>query len=89
MIMIKIKNMALGDWGNTKALFSIEIDEIWIGGFKIINTNGDYWVGVPSRKTKDGEYKDIVGMTKEKKEILTKVALAHYKNLQESKLNYK
>ena len=75
---MKIKNMTNGDWGNTKALFSIEIDGIWISGFKIIDTNGQLWVGVPSRKTNDGEYKDILGMVKEKKEELTRIAVEYY-----------
>ena len=87
--MISIKNMTIGDWGNTKALFSIEIESIWISGFKIIKTNNEFWVGMPSRQTKDGEYKDIVGMIKEKKELLDKVALNHYSKLEEGISNYK
>ena len=76
--------MTKGDWGSCKALFSIEIDGVWISGFKIIETNGELWIGNPSRKTNDGEYKDIVGMTKEKKEELKKIAISYYGKLSDS-----
>ena len=76
-----IKNMTIGEWGNCKALFSIEIDDVWISGFKIIETNGEKWVACPSRKNADDEYKDIVGMTKEKKTTLTQLAMRKYMDL--------
>ena len=76
-----IKNMTKGDWGNVKAFFSIDIDGIWVSGFKIIETNGERWVACPQKKNAEDEYKDTIGMTKEKKVELTKMALGVYFDL--------
>ena len=84
-----IKNMSVGDWGNTKALFTIEVDGVWISGFKVMETNGKNWIAKPTRKTKDGEYIDTVGMSKEKKDTLEKIALEYFEKIIESKITYK
>ena len=81
---MKISNMALGNWGNVKALFTVELDGIWIKGFKVIESNGDLWVGLPSRKIGD-EYDDTVLMNKERKTELTDLAIPEYKKQYENK----
>ncbi len=49
------------DDGKLKAVASITIDECFVvHDIKVIEGNQDYFISMPSRKTLDGEYKDIV-----------------------------
>ena len=73
--------MTKGEFGNIQAYFTLELDGIWISGFKLIETSGELWVGCPSQKKADDTYKEIVVMTKDKKEYLTKLAKDVYADL--------
>lgn len=81
---MKISNLFTGDWGKVKALFSIELNGVWIKGFKLIESNGELWVGFPSKK-KDDKYEDTVIMNKERKSELTNLAMIEYNKQLESK----
>ena len=51
------------DFGSLKALATVKIGEMEIRGFKVIQSEGEPWVGMPSREVmRDGkkEYFDIV-----------------------------
>lgn len=49
------------DDGKLKAVASITIDECFVvHDIKVIQGNEGYFISMPSRKTPDGEYKDIV-----------------------------
>ena len=76
---MKIEYMNKGQWGKVKAFFSVRTDEGFIiKGLKLINgVNGDF-VGFPSEKGKDGEYRDTVLATKELREKLTQQVIKEY-----------
>ena len=72
--------MNKGDWGKTKALFSIETDEgIVIKGFKIVEGNNGLFVSNPSSYSKKNEkWYDDVWMPEELKDKLSEDALNHF-----------
>jgi DNA-binding cell septation regulator SpoVG len=57
-------NLKMVEFGSLKALVSVQLEDIEIRGFKVIDQGeGKPWVGVPAREvTRDGkkEYYDIV-----------------------------
>lgn len=56
---IRIRNVKKEE-GRLKAVASIIIDDAFvIHDIKIIEGTDDYFIAMPSRKTPDGEYKDI------------------------------
>ena len=70
-----------GDWGNVKLIFtvSVENDSIIIDGFKLVEKfDGSFFIGVPSRQNKEGEWNNIVRLEKEKGEELLKLTLKYY-----------
>ena len=68
------------DDAKLKAVASITIDEcIVVHDIKIINGEKGLFVSMPSRKTPDGEYKDIVHpINTETREVLVKAIFAAY-----------
>ena len=82
--MLKIEYMnkpdQIGAWGSLKAAFSVVTEEGFIiKGVKLIKgQSGDDFIGMPSEKGKDGEYRDTVLATKELKEQIKKLALQQY-----------
>jgi len=63
-----------------KAVASITIDdEIVVHDIKVINGKDGYFLSMPSRKTSEGEFKDIVHPIKtEVREMLKEKILAEY-----------
>ena len=52
--------MTTGDWGKTKALASVTFDGMFVvSGIKVVEGSNGFFLGMPSRKNKDGEYKDV------------------------------
>ena len=68
------------DDSKLKAVASITIDECFVvHDIKVIEGNEGYFIAMPSRKTADGEYKDIAHPIKtEMREELIKVILAAF-----------
>ena len=68
------------DKSKIKASASITIDECFVvHDIKVIEGNEGYFIAMPSRKTNDGEYKDIAHPIKtETREELIKVILASF-----------
>ena len=66
-----------------KASASITIDECFvIHDIKIIEGNEGYFIAMPSRKTPDGEFKDIVHpLNTETREMIKDVVLKEFNNL--------
>ena len=55
---MKIVRMTTGDWGKVKAFFDVEVESFTIKGFKLVDGANGLFVGNPSTKNKDGEYKE-------------------------------
>jgi DNA-binding cell septation regulator SpoVG len=74
---MKIDRMNKGSWGKVLAFFDVVTDEgFTIKGFKIVQSpDGGFFVGFPSAKDKDDEYKNTVFASKELKAELD--VLAH------------
>ena len=72
--------MNKGDWGKTKALFSIETSEgIVIKGFKIVEgTNGLFVSNPSSYSKKNNKWYDDVWMPEELKDELSEDALTRF-----------
>ena len=68
------------DKSKIKASASITIDECFVvHDIKVIEGNEGYFIAMPSRKTPDGEYKDIIHPIKsEVREELTREILKAY-----------
>ena len=78
-IKLKIEFMNKGQWGKVRAFFSVRTEEGFIiKGLKLIEGINGNFVGFPSEKGKDGEYRDTVLATKELREKLTQLALKEY-----------
>lgn len=68
--------------GAVEAIASIVIDDaIAINNIKIINGKKGLFIGMPSRKNSNGDFKDIVyPINTETREIIEKAILTEYKN---------
>ena len=76
---MKIAKMHKGDYGNIKAYFDLLTDEgITIKGFKLVQGTDGLFVGFPSVKNDDNEYKATVWAEKDVKEQVNKIAMAKY-----------
>ncbi len=69
------------DDGKLKAVASITIDECFVvHDIKVIEGNEGPFISMPSRKTPDGEYKDIVHpINTETREMIRDAVLEAYK----------
>ena len=76
---MKISRMNQGDWGKVKAFFDLETtDGFTIKGFKIVEGSNGLFVGFPSQKNSEGEYKDTIFADKTVKGKVNQLALEHY-----------
>ena len=68
------------DDNKLKAVASMTIDGCFVvHDIKIIDSNGETFIAMPSRKTNDGEYKDIAHpLNTETRETLKKAILKAY-----------
>ena len=74
------------DDGKLKAVASITIDECFVvHDVKILEGNdGDYFIAMPSKKTPEGEYKDIVHpLNTETREEIKAIVLAEFTKVKE------
>ena len=71
------------DEGKLKAVASITIDNCFVvHDIKILEGSDDFFIAMPSKKTPDGEYKDIVHpLNTETREMLKKVVLEEFEKV--------
>ena len=82
---MKISRMNKGEWGKVRAFFDLEIEGLTIKGFKVVQGIDGLFVGFPSQKDKEGEYKDTVYADKTLKQKLNQLALDYYNRVGSSK----
>ena len=72
------------DGSKLKAVASMTIDECFVvHDIKVIEGNQGYFIAMPSRKTLDGEYKDIVHpLNTETREQIRTAILAEFEKAQ-------
>lgn len=70
------------DEGKLKAVASVTIDGCFVvHDVKILEGTDDFFIAMPSKKTPDGEYKDIVHpLNTETREMLKKAVLSEFEN---------
>lgn len=71
------------DEGKLKAVASITIDNCFVvHDVKILEGSDDFFIAMPSKKTPDGEYKDIVHpLNTETREMLKKCVLEEFEKV--------
>ena len=81
MTITECKIFPINGEGSTKAIVSITIDECFVvTGIKIMEGRNGLFVSMPSRKTKDGDYKDICfPITKDTRESIQEIVLGEYR----------
>ena len=82
---MKISRMNKGEWGKVRAFFDLETEGLTIKGFKVVQGSDGLFVGFPSQKDKEGEYKDTVYADKTLKQKLNQLALDYYNRVGSSK----
>ena len=79
---MNIARMNKGNWGKVRAFFDVRTQEGFIvKGFKLVEGINGKFVGFPSQKDNDGEYRDTVWLTQEFEDTrreLTDLAIAEY-----------
>tara|TARA_Y100000593_G_C4121324_1_gene242838 strand:- start:154 stop:435 length:282 start_codon:yes stop_codon:yes gene_type:complete len=76
---VKIDRMNKGSWGKVRAFFDLKTEEgFTLKGFKLIDGISGLFVGFPSQKDQDGEYRDTIWAEKELKDKVAEVAMRHY-----------
>lgn len=65
-----------------KAVASIIIDDVFaVHDIKIIENNNEYFVSMPSRKTREGDYKDIAHpINSETRKMISDLIIKEYFN---------
>lgn len=71
------------DEGKLKAVASITIDECFVvHDVKVLEGNDEFFIAMPSKKTPEGEYKDIVHpINTETREMIKKAVLAEFEKV--------
>ena len=82
---MKISRMNKGEWGKVRAFFDLETEGLTIKGFKVVQGSDGLFVGFPSQKDKEGEYKDTVYADKTLKQKINQLALDYYNRVGSSK----
>ena len=71
--------MTKGSWGKIRAFFDLLTTEgFTIKGFKLVEGINGLFVGFPSQKGNDDEYRDTIWAERELKEQLTQLAIKEY-----------
>ena len=74
-----VERMNKGDWGKVKAFFNVKTSEGFsIKGFKLVEGVNGMFVGFPSEKDKEGEYRDTVFADKQLRQKLNDIAIQEY-----------
>ena len=71
------------DEGKLKAVASVTIDDcFFVHDVKMLEGTDDFFIAMPSKKTPDGEYKDIVHpLNTETREMLKKTVLDEFEKV--------
>ena len=74
------------DDGKLKAVASITIDDCFVvHDVKILDGTDGYFIAMPSKKTPEGEYKDVVHpLNTETRELIKNIVLAEFNKVKES-----
>ena len=76
---MKIERMTKGSWGKIRAFFDLQTEEgFTIKGFKLVEGINGLFVGFPSQKGNDDEYRDTVWADRELKDGLGQLAIKEY-----------
>ena len=76
---MKIDRMTKGSWGKIRAFFDLQTSEgFTIKGFKLVEGINGLFVGFPSQKGNDDEYRDTVWAERELKDELAQLAIKEY-----------
>ena len=76
---MKIERMTKGSWGKIRAFFDLQTEEgFTIKGFKLVEGINGIFVGFPSQKGNDDEYRDTVWADRELKDELGQLAIKEY-----------
>ena len=76
---MKIERMTKGSWGKIRAFFDLQTEEgFTIKGFKLVEGINGLFVGFPSQKGNDDEYRDTVWADRELKDSLSQIAIKKY-----------
>ena len=71
--------MTKGSWGKIRAFFDLQTQEgFTIKGFKLVEGINGLFVGFPSQKGNDDEYRDTVWADRELKDGLAQLAIKEY-----------
>jgi len=81
---VRIRKVKKDD-SKLKAVASITIDDVFVvHDIKVIDGNEGNFIAMPSRKTPDGEYKDIVHpLNTETREMIRNIILAEYEKVKD------
>jgi stage V sporulation protein G len=81
---VRIRKVKKDD-SKLKAVASITIDDVFVvHDIKVIDGNDGNFIAMPSRKTPDGEYKDIVHpLNTETREMIRNIILAEYEKVKD------
>lgn len=74
------------DDGKIKAIASVTIDDCFVvHDVKIIESHDDYFVAMPSKRTPDGEFKDIVHpLNTETRELFKETVLKAFRSAKQA-----
>ena len=76
---MNIERMTKGNWGKIRAFFDLQTEEgFTIKGFKLVEGINGLFVGFPSQKGNDDEYRDTVWAERELKDTLGQLAIKEY-----------
>ena len=71
--------MTKGSWGKIRAFFDLQTSEgFTLKGFKLVEGINGLFVGFPSQKGNDDEYRDTVWADRELKDELSQLAIKEY-----------
>ena len=71
--------MNKGSWGKIRAFFDIRTEEgFTMKGFKLVEGINGLFVGFPSQKGSDDEYRDTIWAERELKDEVTQMAIKTY-----------
>ena len=80
---MKIDRINKGDWGKIKAFFDVKTsDGFTIKGFKLVQGADGLFVGFPSIKDNEGEYRDTIFADQALKKELSELAISKYSEQQ-------
>ena len=71
--------MNKGSWGKIRAFFDLRTEEgFTMKGFKLVEGINGLFVGFPSQKGNDDEYRDTIWADRELKDELTQLSIKEY-----------